>query len=119
MPDAGRHVLHGEILDADALLDFLPFAIFGHHISHVRVGLGELLETRRIVVHFGRGKLLRQLFIPGLDIFEFLEQRQIRLVLKDGSDRLLVELAIRLRARRSHCWTLAGIEGSELDAGSI
>ena len=48
-----------------------------------------------------------------------LEQREVRLVLQDGSDRLPVELAVGLRARGPYCRTLAGIEGAELDAGSI
>ena len=76
-----RHLLHfgvvrfrQHLLGAlQAFLDFLPLAVFRHHFGHLRVRLGELLVTRRIVVHFGRGKLLRQLVVARLDLFEFFE----------------------------------------------
>ena len=48
-----------------------------------------------------------------------LEQREVRLVLQHRADRLLVQDAIGLRARRAHRRTLARIEGTELDAGAI
>ena len=48
-----------------------------------------------------------------------LEQRQVRLVLDDRADRLLVERAIGLRARRTDGRALARIERAELDAGTV
>ena len=48
-----------------------------------------------------------------------LEQREVRLVLQHRANRLLVQHAIGLRARRTHRRTLAGIESAELDAGAI
>jgi hypothetical protein len=48
-----------------------------------------------------------------------LEQREVRLVLQHRPDRLLVQDAIGLRARRAHRRTFAGVENAELDTGSI
>ena len=48
-----------------------------------------------------------------------LEQREVRLVLQRRTDRLLVQNAICLRTRRAYCRTFAGIESTELDAGTI
>ena len=48
-----------------------------------------------------------------------LEQRQVRLVLDDRADRLLVERTVGLRARRANGRTFARIERAELDAGPV
>src|SRR6185503_12139742 len=48
-----------------------------------------------------------------------LEQREVRLVLQHRADRLLVQDAIGLRARRSNGGALARIQDTELDAGAI
>ena len=48
-----------------------------------------------------------------------LEQREVRLVLQHRADRLLVQHAVGLRARRAHRRALAGVERAELDAGAI
>ncbi len=48
-----------------------------------------------------------------------LEQREVRLVLQHRADRLLVQDAVGLRARRTHRRTFAGIESAELNAGAI
>ena len=44
-----------------------------------------------------------------------LEEREVRLVLERAADERLVELAIRLHARRAHRRTLAGIQRARLD----
>ena len=48
-----------------------------------------------------------------------LEQCEVRLVLQHRADRLLVQDAVGLRARRAHRRTFAGIEGAELNASAI
>ena len=48
-----------------------------------------------------------------------LEQREVRLVLEARANRLLVENAVGLRARRAHRRPLARIEHPELDAGLV
>ncbi len=81
-----RHLLHVRVFRfhqqllcaLQPLFDFLPLAVLGHHRRHIRVRFRELLETRRVVMHFWRGKLLRQLFILRLDMFELFKQRQVR-----------------------------------------
>jgi hypothetical protein len=48
-----------------------------------------------------------------------LKQREVWLVLEDGSDRLLIELAICLSARGAYSRSLTGVEGSKLNSRSI
>src|SRR5690606_37661012 len=48
-----------------------------------------------------------------------LKERQIRLVLENRSDRLLIECTIRLRAGRADRRTLARIQRAKLNAGAI
>ena len=48
-----------------------------------------------------------------------LEEREVRLILEQGADGLLVELPVGLGAGRAHRRALAGIERAELDAGAV
>ena len=48
-----------------------------------------------------------------------LKQPQVRLRLESPAHRALVELAVRLRARRAHRRSLARVEGAKLDARRI
>ena len=61
-----------------ALLDFLPFAILRHDLAHFRVHFGELLITRRICEHLGRGELARHFVIARFNLIKFFVQRQCR-----------------------------------------
>ncbi len=48
-----------------------------------------------------------------------LEQRQVRLIFEDRSDRLPVQLPVCLGPCGSHRRALAGVQGAELDAGLV
>src|SRR5215207_864319 len=48
-----------------------------------------------------------------------LEQREVRLALEHGANRLSIKLAVCLRARGPHCRPFASVERTELDARAI
>ena len=80
------HLLHFRVVRFDqqllgalqAFLNFLPLAIFGNHLGHFRVRFRELLEARRVIVHFGRRELLGQFFVARFDVIELFKKRQVR-----------------------------------------